>query len=112
MAILETVGAVVNIAGQVAKPAMGLYALREQRKENAKARRLNLRLWNEQKNMAKHQFKVEQAMATEEFGEKKKMNAADRYLGYIKSIDDMYSSNTKNFASLAALQNEIMRRRR
>lgn len=109
---LGLVGAGANIIGAGINAGMSLYALREQRKEAKKVRRANMKLWQEQKRMAERQFQAEQGLELAKFGEQKVQNAADRYLGYVKSVDDMFTSNTQRFTQLASLQHSLAQRRR
>jgi len=109
---LGLLGAGANIAGAGINAYMSLYALQEQRKEAKRVRRANAKLWREQKRMAERQFQAEQGMERVKFGEQRVQNAADRYLGYVKSIDDMFTSNTQRFTQLASLQHDLAQRRR
>ena len=109
---LGLLGAGANIIGAGINAGMSLYALQEQRKEAKRVRRANAKLWREQKRMAERQFQAEQGMERVKFGEQKVQNAADRYLGYVKSIDDMFTSNTQRFTQLASLQHDLAQRRR
>ena len=109
---LGLAGAGANIIGAGINAGMSLYAIQEQRKEAKKVRRANMKLWREQKRMAERQFQAEQGLELAKFGEQKVQNAADRYLGYVKSVDDMFTSNTQRFTQLATLQHSLAQRRR
>ena len=109
---LGLAGAGANIIGAGINAGMSLYAIQEQRKEAKKVRRANMKLWREQKRMAERQFQAEHGLELAKFGEQKVQNAADRYLGYVKSIDDMFTSNTQRFTQLATLQHSLAQRRR
>ena len=109
---LGLAGAGANIIGAGINAGMSLYAIQEQRKEAKKVRRANMKLWREQKRMAERQFQAEQGLELAKFGEQKVQNAADRYLGYVRSVDDMFTSNTQRFTQLATLQHSLAQRRR
>lgn len=105
-------GLALGALGGIAQAGMSLYALREQRKEAKKTRRANMALWREQKRMAEKQFEAEQGFERQKLGEQKVQNASDRYLGYVKTMDDMFSSNINRFATLGTLQQNLANRRR